>query len=125
MSAELLLTIGRVVFGGFFLIAAFRNFRNFSGRVERSGTNYGWRLPVPALAFGFAMQAVGGLSLVLNIWPVHGAALLIAFLCLATPLYHNPFMFRGKDRDPHLYLVLVNITLAAGLLMVIGAALPA
>ena len=78
-----------------------------------------------ALAFGFAMQAVGGLSLVLNIWPVHGAALLIAFLCLATPLYHNPFMFRGKDRDPHLYLVLVNITLAAGLLMVIGAALPA
>ena len=120
MSAELLETIGRVVFGGFFLIAAFRNFRNFGDRIERSGTNYGWRLPPVLLAVGFAMQALGGLSLILNIWPVYGAMLLIVFLCLATPLYHNPLMFQGKERDPHLYLTLVNVTLAGGLILVIG-----
>jgi putative oxidoreductase len=124
MAAELLQAIGRVVFGGFFLIAAFRNFRNFSDRVARSGTNYGWALPAPLLAVGFVMQAAGGLALVSNVWPVGGAIVLIAFLCLATPLYHNPFMFQGKDRDPHLYLSLVNVTLAAGLLMVIANALP-
>ena len=40
---------------------------------------------------------------------------------LATALYHNPLMYAGKERDPHLYLTLVNVTLAAGLLMVIAA----
>ena len=43
---------------------------------------------------------------------------LIVFLVPATALYHNLFLFKGKDRDPHLYLTLVNITLAGGLLMV-------
>jgi len=123
MTVELLQTIGRAVFGGFFLIAAFRNFRYFPDRVARSGTNYGWALPVPLLVVGFAMQAVGGLALVFNFWPIHGAVVLIAFLCLATPLYHNPFMFHGAERDPHLYLTLVNLTLAAGLLMVIATAM--
>jgi putative oxidoreductase len=32
-------------------------------------------------------------------------------------------MFQGKERDPHLYLTLVNITLAGGLLMIIADAL--
>jgi putative oxidoreductase len=31
-------------------------------------------------------------------------------------------MFQGKERDLHLYLTLVNITLAAGLLLVIADA---
>jgi putative oxidoreductase len=122
MSVELLQAVGRVVFGGFFVIAAFRNTLNFRGRIEKAGTNYGWALPAPLLAVGFAMQALGGLSLIFNAWTVYGAALLISFLCLATPLYHNPMMFKGKERDPHLYLTLVNVTLAAGLLMVIANA---
>jgi putative oxidoreductase len=121
MSAELLQTIGRLVFGGFFLIAAFRNFRNFGDRVANARTSYGTLLPAPLVAFGFAMQAVGGLSLAFSLWPVWGSALLILFLVLATALYHNPLMYAGKERDPHLYLTLVNVTLAAGLLMVIAA----
>jgi hypothetical protein len=32
-------------------------------------------------------------------------------------------MFQDKERAPHLYLMLVNITLAAGLLMVMADAL--
>ena len=123
MSADLLQAIGRVVFGGFFLIAAFRNFRNFGERVERSETNYGWRLPPALLAVGFTMQALGGLSLLFNLWPVYGAILLIVFLCLATPLYHNPMMFEGEARGPHLYLTLVTVTLAGGLAQVIANAL--
>jgi len=123
MSAELLQAIGRVVFGGFFLIAAIRNFRNFSDRVANAGTNYGWSLPAPILAVGFAMQLVGGALLIANVWVVAGALILIAFLLAATPLYHNLFLFQGKERDPHLYLTLVNITLCGGLLMVIARAL--
>ena len=55
-----------------------------------------------------------------RLWAAAGALLLIVFLIAATPLYHNLFMFQGKERDPHLYLTLVNITLCGGLLLVIA-----
>jgi putative oxidoreductase len=75
------------------------------------------------MAIGFAVQFIAGLGLIANIWTVPAAVALIAFLILATPLYHNPLMFKGEERAPHLYLTLVNVTLAAGLLLVIADAL--
>lgn len=120
-TTAILVAIGRIVFGGFFLIAGIRNFLNFGDRREIA-TNYGWKLPAPVMAFGFAVQLVCGLALVAGIWIVPAAIVLIAFLVVATSLYHNLFMFHGKERDPHLYLTLVNITLAAGLLLVIADA---
>jgi putative oxidoreductase len=121
IAASTLMIIGRAIFGAFFLIAGIRNFLNFGDRT-RLATNYGWPLPMPLLAAGFAVQLLGGLSLILGIWTVAGALVLIAFLLAATPLYHNLFLFKGKERDPHLYLTLVNITLAGGLLLIIADA---
>lgn len=120
MSATLIL-IGRIVFGLFFLIAGLRNFEGLAEKRNYS-TNYGWNLPLPHVVIGFAVQVIAGLSLVLGLWTTTGAIALIVFLVLATGLYHNLFRFEGKDRDPHLYLTLVNITLAAGLLLVIATA---
>ena len=120
-TTALLTIIGRVVFGGFFLIAGIRNFLHFGER-KQIATNYGWKLPAPIMAAGFAVQLVFGLALILDIWTVPSAVVLIGFLIVATSLYHNLFRFRGKERDPHLYLTLVNITLAAGLLLVIADA---
>ena len=54
---------------------------------------------------------------------MYGSCCAHRFLFGATPLYHNLFLFKGKERDPHLYLTLVNITLAGGLLLVIADAL--
>ena len=121
--AATLILVGRIVFGLFFVIAAFRNTIGFRERIP-STTNYGWNMPPPLVAAGFAMQWLGGLSLVLGLYPVFGALLLVAFLVLATAGYHNLFLFQGKERDPHLYLVLVNITLAAGLLLIVADSLP-
>jgi putative oxidoreductase len=118
-TAEILMIVGRAIFGAFFLIAGLRNFVHFSER-RVLATNYGWPLPTPLLAIGFAVQLVGGLSLIVGLWPAVGALVLIAFLIAATPLYHNLFMFHGKERDPHLYLTLVNVTLCGGLLLVIA-----
>lgn len=117
----MLMTIGRMVFGAFFLIAGIRNLVAFEERRELP-TNYGWKLPAPVMALGFAVQLICGLMLVADLWTVPAAILLIGFLVVATSLYHNLFMFQGKERDPHLYLTLVNITLAAGLLLVIADA---
>ena len=120
--AATLMLAGRIVFGLFFVIAAFRNTVGFKDRIP-SMTNYGRPMPPVLVALGFAMQWIGGLSLVLGIYPVIGALVLIAFLVLATAGYHNLFMFAGKERGQHLYLVLVNITLGAGLLLVIANSL--
>jgi putative oxidoreductase len=119
MDAGTLSIIGRVVFGAFFVIAGIRNSVAFSERRSRS-TNYGWFLPGPLMAVGFAVQFLAGLALIINVWAVPAAVALIVFLALATPLYHNPLMFKGEERAPHLYLTLVNVTLAAGLLLVIA-----
>ncbi len=69
---------------------------------------------------GFAMQLVGGLSVMLGIMPAYGAAILILFLIGATSLFHNLFLFTGEARAPHLYFTLVNCALAGYCLMVIG-----
>src|SRR6185312_11139979 len=116
MSAETLTIIGRVVFGAFFLIAGIRNFWGFGER-RSNPTNYRWLLPAPIMAAGFALQLIGGLALIAGVQTIIAALVLIGFLIVATSLYHNLFMFRGKERAPHLYLTLVNITLAAGLLL--------
>jgi len=121
-TATTLMLIGRLAFGLFFVIAAFRNTIHFRERIP-SKTNYGWDMPPALVAIGFAMQWIGGLSLLLGFYPVIGALVLIAFLALATAGYHNLFLFQGKERDPHLYLVLVNLTLAGGLLLVIADSL--
>lgn len=117
---QTLLDIGRIVFGLFFVVAGLRNLAGFRERIP-SLTNYGWPLPVPIVALGFAIQLAGGALLVLGLWTDWAAIALIVFLALATSLYHNLFLFAGKARDPHLYLTLVNITLAGGLLMIVGA----
>ena len=121
-TAATLMLIGRMAFGLFFVIAAFRNTIHFKERIP-SKTNYGLDMPPALVAVGFAMQWIGGLSLVLGFYPVIGALVLIVFLALATAGYHNLFLFQGKERDPHLYLMLVNLTLAGGLLLVIADSL--
>jgi putative oxidoreductase len=120
--AATLILIGRIVLGLFFVIAGIRNFANFQDRVTAS-TNYGWTLPPVVTALGFAMQLVGGASVALGILPAWGAVVLILFLILATALFHNPLMFEGEARQPHLYLTLVNTTLVAYCLTVIGLSL--
>lgn len=121
-SAAVLIGIGRVVLGLFFIIAGVRNFANFS-RASSNDTNYGWKLPKAIVAIGFAAQVIGGLSVVLGVLAPWGAALLILFLIGATSFYHNPLMFKGEARLPHIYFLLVNITLASFCLTVIGETL--
>ena len=118
-TAALLLVIGRVILGLFFIIAGIRNFMHFAER-RTPATNYGWKLPAPVTALGFASQLAGGLSVTFNILPAWGAGLLILFLIGATELFHNFLMFKGEARLPHLYFTLVNIALCGYCLTVIG-----
>ncbi|WP_181177585.1 MULTISPECIES: DoxX family membrane protein [unclassified Mesorhizobium] len=117
--------IGRVIIGGFFLIAGARHFLHFKQRITVVKTSYGWLLPAPIMAAGFAAQAAAGLALIGGYWIVPAVAVLIAFLVVATPLYHNMFMYSGPERDRHFYMILINFSLAAALLLIAADAVRA
>jgi len=120
--AATLVLVGRVILGLFFVIAGIRNVLHFAER-RTPETNYGWRLPAPVTALGFAAQLIGGLSVTFGIFPAWGAGLLVLFLIGATELFHNFLLFSGEARLPHFYFTLVNIALGGYCLMVIGLSL--
>lgn len=119
ITAATLILIGRVILGLFFIIAGIRNFLRFGER-STPETNYGWKLPAPVTALGFAAQLIGGVSLAFDFFPAWGAVVLILFLIGATELFHNFLLFKDELRAPHLYFTLVNIALCGYCLMVIG-----
>lgn len=119
MTHDILIAVGRIAFGLFFVIAGLRNLAGVNGR-KPDVTNYGFVLPVPVVVLGFIVQLVAGLGLVLEFYALWSAAALMAFLVVATALFHNPLMFAKADRGLHLYLFLVNCTLVGGLLMTVG-----
>jgi putative oxidoreductase len=80
-----LILVGRFLLGLMFIIAGIRNFARFGERTAFN-TNYGFALPAPLLAVGFAVQLVGGLSVAFGLWPAWGALALIAFTIPATVL---------------------------------------
>jgi putative oxidoreductase len=120
--AAALIQIGHAILGLFFIIAGIRNFLRFSERIAAE-TNYGWKLPAPVTALGFTAQLMGGLSVMLGVWPVWGAGVLIVFLIAATALFHNFTLFEGEERQPHLYFTLVNCAFVGYCLLVIGHSL--
>ncbi len=81
-----LFLIGRIVFGGFFLISGFsdlRHYRFFVPLVAASG------VPFPRFAVIFAglLIFLGGISIVLGLWPRGGICLIILnFFSWSRPL---------------------------------------
>lgn len=114
-----LIAIGRVLIGALFVIAAVQNLLNLKQRVTIP-TNYGWTLPPQVTTLGFVVQLLGGLSVALGVFPAWGAAALIAFLVLATALFHNALLFKAPERANHVYLVTVNTALAGAMLLIIA-----
>jgi putative oxidoreductase len=118
MTATLIL-VGRFLLGLMFIIAGIRNFARLEERFAFK-TNYGFVLPRPAIVVGFAVQLIGGVSVAFGLWPAIGALALIAFIVPATAFYHNALIFSGKEREPHIYFVTVNMALIGAFLLVIA-----
>jgi putative oxidoreductase len=76
---EIAFLIGRIVFGGFWLMAGIHHFQNLntmSGYAQAKGT------PAPKLAVGGTgvLLVLGALSMLLGVYPTVGIILLIVFL---------------------------------------------
>lgn len=118
LTATLIL-VGRFLLGLMFIIAGIRNFARLSERFGMK-TNYGFALPPWMIVIGFAVQLIGGISVAFGLWPAIGALALIAFIIPATAFYHNMLMFSGKEREPHIYFITVNLALIGAFLLVIA-----
>lgn len=71
--------VGRIIFGLYWLHAAYNHFKNSSGM---AGYAVSKKVPAPKIAvIGSGILAfLGGLSILLGIWPTIGIILLIVFL---------------------------------------------
>jgi putative oxidoreductase len=108
-------TIGRCLIAFFFIASGSGKlfaFRQTSGILASIG------FPIPSLSLaGFiAIEIVGGLALLLNLWTSYVAVALIAFLVFATITVHARFVrdpVAGADQVVH---VIKNIAIIGGLI---------
>jgi putative oxidoreductase len=86
---DLVLLVGRLVFGGYFLQAGVNHFRHWRSLSQYAGAK---GTPSPALAVlgTGGLLAAGGVSVATGVYPLVGLALLAVFLLGVTPVMH-PF----------------------------------
>lgn len=120
---EILLLVGRIIFGAFFVMSGFNHFTNVKMMSGYAGSK---GVPAPSLAVmgTGVMLIVGGLSVILGLLPVVGLLILILFLVPTSLLMHNfwtvedPMMRMGEQVN-----FLKNIALTgAALALMYGAA---
>ena len=79
--------IGRLVLGGYFIFGGFNHFKMLtmmSGYAQSKGVP----TPKAAVAFSGLLLLVGGLSILLGIYPTVGAIALVVFLAPVTFMMH-------------------------------------
>jgi putative oxidoreductase len=94
---SILFIIGRVLFGGFFILSGVNHFKMISpmaGYAQSKG------IPLPKAAVGFTglLLLIGGLSVLLGIYPTVGVVSLILFLVPTTFTMHAYW----KIQDPQM-----------------------
>ena len=85
---QYLFLAGRVLYGGFFLLAGIDHFR-----LVHMMTPYAGAKGIPAPRLGVlgsgSLIILGGLSVLLGVWPTYGVLLLTVFLVPTSILMHN------------------------------------
>lgn len=117
--SAILIIIGRVLLGGYYLQAGLRNSRKLplhTGILEKKGVP----LPRVALLIGLAVQILGALSVILGVYPAVGALMLIGFSFAALSLYHNFWSYAGSERMTHLSSWLSHLAIIGGFLLVVA-----
>ncbi|CAN2237554.1 COG2259 Predicted membrane protein [actinobacterium SCGC AAA044-D11] len=85
---DLIIVIGRILFGGFFLMSGINHFTKLEAM-----TGYAKYKKLPAAKLGVLisglMLVIGGISIILGYYADLGALLLAIFLVLAAIIFHN------------------------------------
>lgn len=119
LDISTLTILGRLLLGGAFVFAGARNIANvplLSGMMAARGVPQA-RL---CLWLGIVLQIVAGAMLIAGLCTAWAAAALIAFLAVATVMFHNFWDYQGADRASRINGVVSNVALVGSFLLVIA-----
>lgn len=87
-TIAVLLLIGRILYGGFFLISGVNHFAKMNSYKQYAAMK---GVPAPSVAVGGSglLILLGGLSVLLGFWPYIGLLLIVIFLLGTTPKMHD------------------------------------
>lgn len=114
-----LVIAGHLLIGGVFVFAGLRNMAN---RASPTGIIAARGAPYPGLllAAGIALQIVAGLLVMVGFWTNAAALGLLAFLAVATVLFHNFWDYQGFDRVNRINGLASNVALAGAFMLVLA-----
>ena len=114
--------VGRVVFGG---LLAFMGFNHFGSVDGMAGYAEAKGVPAPrAMVFlSGVVLLVGGVSIALGAYPAVGAALVVGFFVVVTPVMHDFWTVEDPEqRQSEMNDFLKNAVMAAGSLVILALA---
>jgi uncharacterized membrane protein YphA (DoxX/SURF4 family) len=120
-TSTTMLAIGRLLFGGYFLYNGINHLVN-QDRLSAYAASHAVPVPELAVAASGILLILGGLSLMLGLWPKVGAACIILFLIGVSPIMHDFWNVQAPQRMAEMVNFLKNIALIGGACF--AAALP-
>lgn len=103
---DVLFLIGRIIFGGFWIYNGLNHFRQH-GSMTQYAASKGVPAAGAAVLLSGVMISLGGLLVLLGLWPQVGLVLIILFLLGVTPRMHDYW----KVSDPNQRMVeMVNFS---------------
>jgi putative oxidoreductase len=114
-----LLFLGRLLLGGAFVLAGLRNIQNaafLTGLMAARG------VPQARLALwaGIVLQVIAGVLVMAGLWTALAYAVLVLFLIVATPMFHNFWDHQGADRASRINGFVGNVALSGSFLTLIA-----
>jgi len=113
----LVLLLGRLLFGG---VIAFTGFNHFLQTESMTGYAEYKGLPAPkaGVLLSGLLLVLGGVGIVLGVFPVPLAALVAGFLVVSALIFHDFWTVPEDDQQTEMTQFLKNIALAGGALVV-------
>ena len=106
----ILILVGRLVFGGFL---AFQGLNHFMNTDEMAG--YAGSKGVPAARFGVIASGIllllGGLGIILGVYPIIAAGMLAVFFVLVTPVMHDFWAAPEEEQQNEMVNFIKNVEL--------------
>ena len=114
-----ILLAARLLLGGAFVFAGVRNIQNRAFLTQLMAAR-GVPQAQLALWLGIVLQVAAGALVIAGLWTAFAAAILILFLIVATPMFHNFWDHRGPDRAARINGFVGNVALSGGFLTLIA-----
>lgn len=118
LAAELFL-FGRILFGGILAFNGLNHFLDLEAMTEYAASK-GVPRPRFAVVFTGGMLIIGGLGIVLGVFPTFTAGTLAVFLLVVTPIMHNFWAMPRDQQEQEVFHFMKNTALLGGALLLLA-----